>query len=133
MIEKGYKLEELPASASFNIQIPWMKVGIVLTSTAIGFLFALITHESAAVMPLLLFGAGLGMIIAQAIENGFRMNLWRKLIFGLLGLGIGGLLSSVLVYQLSFDSDIAVFALIFSFALALLIEILTQKSTVPGK
>ncbi len=69
LIEKGYKLEEMPPSASFNFTFPWMKVGIVITSAAIGLLFAEITQEPTAVMPLLMFGAGLGMIIAQVISQ----------------------------------------------------------------
>lgn len=134
LIEKGYKLDELPQSTSFNVQIPWMKVGIVLTSSAFGFLFALITGERAAVMPLLLFGAGLGMIIAHSIEKGFRIRtLWRKFVFGILGLGFGGVLSSILVYEFSLDSDGGPYVVILCLAIALFIENRTQKSTESGE
>ena len=68
LIEKGYRLEDLPQSASSKVPIPWMKVGIVLTLAAMGFLFALITGKPVAIMPLVIFGAGLGMIIAQALS-----------------------------------------------------------------
>lgn len=133
LIERGYRLEELPQSASSKIQIPWTKVGIVLTLAAIGFLFALITREPMAIMPLVIFGAGLGMIIAQAIENGFRLRtLWRKLIYGLLGFGIGGLTATWLQKRMFLDSESAVFYVMFCFALALFIENRTSKSTEPG-
>jgi hypothetical protein len=134
LIEKGYRLEDLPRTTSSKIQIPWMKVGIVLTLAAIGFLFALITGEAMAIMPLLIFGAGLGMIIAQAIENGFRIRtLWKKIIFGLLGFGIGGLTATWLQKWMFLDSESAVFYVIFCFALALFIENRTSKSTEIGE
>jgi hypothetical protein len=134
LIEKGYRLEDLPQSTSSNVQIPWMKVGIVLTLAAIGFLFALITGEQMAIMPLVIFGAGLGMVIAQAIENGFRIRtLWRKLIFGLLGFGIGSLFISILYKFIGhYGADTGMSFVVLCTAIALFIEIRTQKSTEPG-
>lgn len=135
LIEKGYKLEDLPASTSFNIQLPWVKLGIVMVGAVLGMLLnELIFTIYKGSVPALILGAGVGMILAQAIENGYKFRtLWRKVIFGLLGLGIGGLSASILVYEFGLEEGIAVFYVMFCFALALFIENRTQKSTEPGE
>jgi len=135
LIEKGYRLEELAQSTSSKVQIPWMKVGIVLVAAMLSmWLHELTFNLYQGEVPALILGAGVGMILANAMDNGYRMqNLWRKVIFGLLGLGIGGLSASILVYEFGLEPGIAVFYVIFCFALALFIEIRTQKSTEPGE
>lgn len=134
LIEKGYTLEEL-AQTQMMFTFPWRKTGIVLVGAVLGMLLnELIFTIYKGAVPALILGAGVGMILAQAIENGYKFRtLWRKVIFGLLGLGIGGLSASILVYEFGLEGGIAVFYVMFCFALALFIENRSNKSTESGE
>ena len=134
LIEKGYTLEEL-AQTKMNFTFPWRKTGIVLVAAVLGMLLnEVIFSIYKGTVPSLILGAGAGMILANAMDNGYRMQtLWRKVIFGLLGIGISGLLAGVLIEQFSLVPEYGVFILIFCFALALFIENRTSKSTESGE
>jgi hypothetical protein len=134
LIEKGYTLEEL-AQTQMMFTFPWRKTGIVLVAAVLGMLLnEMIFNIYKGTVPSLILGAGAGMILANAMDNGYRMQtLWRKVIFGLLSLGIGGLSASILVYEFGLEPGIAVFYVMFCFALALFIENRTSKSTESGE
>ena len=132
LIEKGYRLEELPAPPSFTF--PWRKTGIVMVGSILGLILNFLTfREPQAVFPMLILGAGLGMILAQAFEKGYPVRrFWRTMLHLFTGFAIGGLgISIVYMYQ-ELDDALTIFILLSSMALSLLIERSTRKADEPG-
>src|ERR1035437_2875064 len=74
LIEKGVDLSKLPISGKFRISFPWLKLGIIVTSTSFGLLlgvilssipfFEQITHGKLPLLFMFLFG-GIGFILAS--------------------------------------------------------------------
>jgi hypothetical protein len=135
LIEKGYKLEDLPASNSFNIQFPWVKLGIVMVAAVLGMLLnEVIFSIYKGTVPAMILGAGIGMILANAFENGYPVRtFWRTFLFAVIGFGIAGMILSILhVMVRHIDDGIAISTFLLSVSLALFIERRTRKSDEPG-
>lgn len=130
LIEKGHKLEELP-QAQFTFDFPWRKVGIVLVGAVLGMLLHEMTFNLYnGTVPALILGAGVGMILAQAIENGYSVRtLWRTLLSASLGLAVAFMILSVInLFVHDIPEGIAISTLMLTVILALFIERRTCKS-----
>ena len=73
LIEKGTDYSDLPDRDSFNFKFPWLKLGIVITSIAVGtgigvFIMELGIDEGIVPLSMFLFG-GIGMIIAHFADK----------------------------------------------------------------
>lgn len=74
LIEKDVDMSKLPESTSFSFRFPWLKIGIVITSTTIGMLIGVVIMETIGInegivpMIMFLFG-GIGMIIAHYVDR----------------------------------------------------------------
>lgn len=72
LLEKGYDPADLPARSSFSF--PWLKLGCVITSGALGLLIGLVIdnimqiHLDLAGLFMMIFG-GVGLIIAHYVDK----------------------------------------------------------------
>lgn len=129
LIEKGYSLEDLPVPISFTFQ--WRKTGIVLVGAVLGMLLnELIFIIYKGTLPALILGAGMGMILANAIENGYSVRtLWRTLLSASLGLAVAFMILSIInLFVHDIPEGIAISTLMLTVLLALFIERRTRKS-----
>lgn len=73
LIEKGIDYSQLPDRNLFNFNFPWLKVGTVITSIAIGTGIGFIIIEfgvADGIVPLFMFlFGGIGMIIAHYVDK----------------------------------------------------------------
>lgn len=73
LIEKGVDYSQLPDSKIFKFNFPWLKLGTVVTSIAIGTGIGIIIMEfgvNEGVVPLFMFlFGGIGMIIAHYVDK----------------------------------------------------------------
>lgn len=128
LIEKGYRLEELPSAPSFTF--PWRKTGIVIVGAMLGLILNFLTFNSPhAFVPVLLLGAGVGMILAQAFDNGYpARHFLRSLLFAIAGFTAGGLVISLALTVWPVDDAVAIFTPISFVIIALMIERHTRKA-----
>jgi hypothetical protein len=134
LIDKGYTLEEL-AQTQMNFTFPWRKTGIVLVAAVLGMLLnEVIFSIYKGTVPAMILGAGIGMILANAFENGYPVRtFWRTILFAVIGFGIAGMILSILhVMVRHIDDGIAISTFLLSVSLALFIERRTRKSDEPG-
>jgi len=77
LIEKGRDPSELPEMKVFNFRFPWLKIGVVIVSIAIGILTGLFIEylihsngggDGLVGVFIILFG-GIGMIIAHYVDK----------------------------------------------------------------
>jgi hypothetical protein len=76
LIEKNAELPGIFKTPEARFHFPWLKLGMIITGTGLGFCIALITGQLSAIQYIepmifgcmLLFG-GLGMVIAHLIEK----------------------------------------------------------------
>ncbi len=132
-IEKGYKPEELPATPGFTF--PWRKTGIVLVGGVLGMLLHEMTFNiQDGTLPALLLGSGIGMILANAFENGYPVRrFWRTLVYGFLGFAGGGVILSVAyLYMPDIPEELSIFTMLVTTFLAFFIEIRTRKADQSG-
>lgn len=130
LIEKGYKLEDLPQT-QMSFTFPWRKTGIVLVAAVMGMLLHEMTFNLYnGTVPALILGAGVGMILANAFENGYPVRtFWRTLLFAFLGLAVGGtILSVVYLFVNDIPEVFVLFSLLLSVSVALYIELRTRNS-----
>lgn len=130
LIEKGYKLEDLP-QAQMTFTFPWRKTGIVLVAAVLGMLIHEMTFNIYnGTVPALILGAGVGMILANAIENGYSVRtFWRTFLSAVLGFAVAGMILSIVhVYVGNIDDGLAISTILLSVTMALLIERRTRKA-----
>lgn len=127
LIEKGYKPEDLPSS---SFTFPWRKTGIVLVGAMLGVVLNGLTfNHPDAVLPALILGAGIGMILAQAFDNGYPARAFlRTLLYGFLGFSIAGIGVSIADSMAVVHDGLMVFLMLASVGAALLIERSTRKA-----
>lgn len=132
LIEKGYTLEEL-AQTQMNFTFPWRKTGIVLVGAVLGMLLHEITFNIYnGTVPALILGAGIGMILANALENGYSAGrFWRMVLYGVMGFAVAGLTISITATFTDLggaEEALAISLMMFCVAAALFIERRTRKA-----
>lgn len=130
LIEKGYKLEDLPQT-QMTFTFPWRKTGIVLVAAVLGMLIHEMTFNIYnGTVPALILGAGVGMILANAIENGYSVrNMWRTILFAVIGFAMGGMILSITnLFVRHIDDDLALSTILLTVSLAIFIERRIRKA-----
>jgi hypothetical protein len=133
LIERGYTLEEL-AQTQMIFTFPWRKTGIVLVGAVLGMLLHEMTFNIYnGTVPALILGAGIGMILAQALENGYSIaRFWRMVLYGVMGFAVAGLTISITVTFADLgggaEEALAISLMMFCVATALFIERRTRKA-----
>ena len=69
LIEKGIDISQLPQDNKFEINFPWLKVGIVIAGMGIGIFIGVNMFEIGAVAAGIFLFGGIGMIIANYLDK----------------------------------------------------------------